>query len=192
MNASRQLRGVVLTALLALAGASQAQLLAGISVQPGQVAEGGSVKATVNFDVMSGARCGLRIQWGDGASTDYKINQPSDLPLVASHTYARAGSYKVVAEPKSQGMTMPKCGGRNQDTVVTVAAAAATAKKVAATSASPCPAGWKLDKTGVNRKTRAFTCIAPASTALPVTKVGCPGDLGYFENARKGQLGCRP
>lgn len=33
---------------------------------------------------------------------------------------------------------------------------------------------------------------AKAGTAVPEKKVSCPGDLTYFENGKKGQLGCKP
>jgi hypothetical protein len=93
-----------------------------------------------------------------------------------------------------------KCAGKNQITVVTVAAPVAPVAAAAPAAAAPvakaamaetCPAGWKLAKPGVNKKTKAFTCTAKANTKLPEAKVACPGDLTYFENAKKGQLGCR-
>jgi hypothetical protein len=43
----------------------------------------------------------------------------------------------------------------------------------------------------VNKKTGAFNCSAKPGTALPDKKLTCPGDTGYFENAKKGSLGCR-
>jgi hypothetical protein len=201
MDAGSVMRYVGFAAVVAVAGVSHAQLVSGVSVQPAQVTAGGSVKATVNFDVMSGTNCGLRVQWGDGTTGDFKINQAKDVPLVASHTYANPGSYRVVAEPKTQGMTVPRCGGRNQETTVTVVAAApavsagpaakTAAKAPAKTAVNPCPAGWKLAQAGVNKKTSAFACSAPSNTRLPEAKVSCPGDLTYFENVKKGQLGCR-
>ena len=33
--------------------------------------------------------------------------------------------------------------------------------------------------------------IAKAGTATPDKKPACPGDLTYFENSKKGQMGCR-
>ena len=53
-----------------------------------------------------------------------------------------------------------------------------------------CPAGWTLNSKSVSKKTGAFTCQAAPGTK-PV-KVSCPGDLSYFENERKGLMGCRP
>jgi hypothetical protein len=54
-----------------------------------------------------------------------------------------------------------------------------------------CPEGWRLDPKSVNRKTGAYTCTAKAGTKPPAAKLECPGDTGYFENAKRGQLGCR-
>jgi hypothetical protein len=48
-----------------------------------------------------------------------------------------------------------------------------------------------LAKPGVNKKTQAFTCTAKAGTKIPEPKLACPGDLTYFDNSKKGQLGCR-
>jgi hypothetical protein len=54
-----------------------------------------------------------------------------------------------------------------------------------------CAAGWKLSGK-FNAKTGSFTCGAKAGTALPAAKAECKGDLTYFENAKKGQYGCKP
>ena len=55
-----------------------------------------------------------------------------------------------------------------------------------------CPEGWKLNAKSVVRKTGAYTCTAKAGTAVPDKKPACPGELTYFENGKKGLLGCRP
>ncbi len=210
-------RGAVVATLALAASGAWAQLLANVSVSPAQVKPGEPVTATVNFDVVSGTNCGLRVQWGDGSADDVKINQAKDVPMVRKHSYTQPGNYKVVAEGKTQGSTA-KCGGRNQEAMVAVvapppapaASAPASAAKPAASAAksaasgakptasaakaaakpSPCPAGWTLSKAGV-AKGGAFTCTAKPGTGLPAQRLACPGDLGYFENGKKGQLGCR-
>jgi hypothetical protein len=186
-----------------LAFGASAQTVTGVKVQPANAKPGDEVKATVEFDLSGPPNCGLRINWGDGAQTDSKVNQAKDVPLVVTHKYAAAGNYTVMAEPKRVGSTFG-CTGKNQSTTVAVAApapvaaapaAAASAAKPAMAAAAPaatCPAGWKLSKAGVSKKTKAFTCIAAANTKLPDAKPACPGDLTYFENGKKGQLGCRP
>lgn len=190
----------------AWAACANAQLLANVSVAPAQAKPGEAVKATVNFDVTGGINCGLHLHWGDGKTDTFKINQTKDVPLVASHTYEKPGNYTIRAEGKGVGAVF-KCGGKTQQAAVAVVApppiapvvpvipvvpapgaGATAAKKVL----SPCPAGWTLSKAGVNSKTKAFTCTANANTAVPDPKISCPGDLTYFENAKKGQLGCRP
>jgi hypothetical protein len=76
-----------------------------------------------------------------------------------------------------------------------VASAAVAAKPAAsaatATASSACPTGWTLNAKSVNKKTKAFTCTAKAGTAAPEKKLSCEGDTGYFENTKKGMIGCR-
>ena len=182
-----------------LSTSAVAQKLAGITAEPANVVQGATVKVTVNIDVMSGINCGLRLHWGDGAADDVKINQKKDVPWIASHLYTKAGNYEVKAEPKTQGALMPRCGGDNQIVKVTVTAPPAPEKAaipkattVGATApVNPCPEGWKLSKAGVNKASKAFTCTAAANTKLPEQRLACPGNLDYFENSKKGHLGCK-
>jgi hypothetical protein len=195
------LRPLLAASILLAAGTASAQLVASAAFDAAPVQAGQAAKLTVQFDVMSGTNCGVRVHWGDGATSDFKINQAKDIPLVTTHTYAKAGSYAVKVEPKTVGTTM-KCGGRNQDLTLAVAAAPAPVAagkaaapaamaKAAAVPAVQCPDGWKLSKAGVAKKTGAFTCEAKPGTTLPQARLSCPGDLGYFENSKRGQLGCR-
>lgn len=210
----------LLAAILALcAGTVAAQTLSGLKVLPAQVTLGEAVKATVAFDVTDGLNCGMRLNWGDGSFLESRINQAKDVPTVASHQYAKPGNYTVVAEPRKVGGSF-KCAGKNQSVAVAVLAPAVAAPMVAAPvfvapspvpapggmrapppqAAAPaaranaigvCPSGWLLTKAGIHKKTSAFTCTAKANTPIPEPKVLCPGDLTYFENMKKGQLGCR-
>jgi hypothetical protein len=185
-------------AVATLAVSVSAQTLSGVTAAPAQAKVGEPVKATMNFDVQDNKiNCAMRLSWGDGTNTDDKVNQPQDVPKVSTHAYAKPGTYTITAEPKHKGSTL-KCSGKNMTTTVTVVAAApvAAAPAAAASMAKPmaadvCPADWKLAKPGVNKKTKAYTCTAKAGTKLPEAKVACPGDLTYFENMKKGQLGCR-
>lgn len=183
----------LLTLLLCtLPGLAAAQTLTGVTAEPKDVRAGQPVTITSTFEDFENPNCGLRLHFGDGQQTDYKVNQPKDLPLVVTHTYDKPGSYEIMAEPKRNGMILG-CTGKNQRIKVNVAAAAsAPAPAPAAASGPACPDGWKLDAKSVNKKTGAFTCTAKAGTAAPASKLACPGDLGYFENAKKGQLGCKP
>ncbi len=188
----------VLTLALALPTTALAQLLTGVTVDPSEIQAGGAARITVNFDVEGPINCGLRVHFGDGTTGDYKINQTKDVPLVVTYTYSKAGDYRIMAEPKTVG-TLLKCGGRNQLAMVKVAAVPAVvaptptvaSPKPAAAAGSRCPEGWKLDRKSVNKKTGAFTCRAAPGTMTP-GKLACPGDLTYFENEKKGVLGCRP
>jgi hypothetical protein len=184
----------------------QAQTLNGIKVEPANAKAGEAVKITATFDATESANCGLRIHFGDGQVEKVKVNKASEMPYVISRTYAKAGSYKVEAEPTTAGTTL-KCSGKRQSAMLTVAAlapvaaaapavvaaapAASAAKAMPAKPMSPCPEGWALAKPGVNAKTKAFSCTAKAGTKIPEPKIACPGDLTYSENSKKGQLACR-
>jgi hypothetical protein len=135
-------RPIALAALALAAGAASAQMLSSAGLDRNTIKAGEKVTLTAQLDVTSGTNCGLRVHWGDGAQQDFKINQAKDVPLVASHAYAKAGSYKVKVEPKTQGMTTMKCGGRNQEAALTVTAAAA-AKPVAKAPAKAASAARK-------------------------------------------------
>ncbi len=190
-----------------LAFGAHAQTLNGIKVEPANAKAGEAVKITATFDSNETPNCGLRIHFGDGQVEKVKINKASEMPYVISRTYAKAGSYKVEAEPTTAGTTL-KCGGKRQSAMLTVAApapvaaapapaaapaapAASAAKAMPAKPVSPCPEGWTLAKPGVNAKTKAFSCTAKPGTKIPEPKLVCPGDLTYLENSKKGQLACR-
>lgn len=194
------MRKAILVAAVAgcLPFAAGAQLVSDIKLERAEIKAGESAKITVGFDVPSGINCGMRVHFGDGATEDFKINQAKDVPLVVSHAYPNAGTYQVKAEPKTVGFFM-KCGGGNRTATLKVVAPppaaapkAEAATKVGAPAGPQCPEGWTLNKKSVNKKTGAFTCTAKPGTRPPESKLSCPGDLGYFENAKKGQLGCRP
>ncbi len=187
-----------------LAVTVSAQTLSGVKLEPKQAKVGESVKLTAELEVKDGiTNCGLLFNWGDGTSSYEKVNQAQDAPRIGNHVYAKPGTYTVSVEPTKAGSSL-KCGGKDIKTSIVVAAAPAPAPVAAAPAAAApaaaapvakagdtCPAGWKLSKAGVNKKTKSYTCTAKANTPLPEAKVACPGDLTYFENMKKGQLGCR-
>ena len=183
------------TFLLAIACCSvaAAQTLSGIKLEPASVKVGEPVKITGTFDNADNPNCNVRVHFGDGQTQDFKINQLKDVPLVTSRSYAKAGEYKLMIEPKTALPTL-KCVGKNQTAslVVTAPVAAAAAAAPVKSVGLACPEGWKPDAKSVNKKTGAYTCTAKAGTALPAAKPACPAPLGYFENQSKGQLGCRP
>lgn len=187
----------LLIALSLTAGLASAQTLKGIKVEPGQVQVGQAVNATVELEAKGAPNCGLRVRWGDGAVTERRINSEGEIPFKTSHTYAKAGEYKVVADPGKVGGSLG-CVGKDASAMVKVVAPpppppapAASGAKAAVPSGPVCPDGWKLDAKSVNKKSGAYTCTAKAGTALPDKKPACPGDLTYFENGKKGMLGCR-
>lgn len=180
---------------LALMGSAHAQLVGGISASPTTVKAGEPVSVTVTIDVVSGNYCGFVVAYGDGKGYDGVSNSKKVGPFTTTHVYDKPGTYKLTAGGRNVE-NHPNCGGQEKATSVTVtegakpAAAAAPAKAAAAESL--CPAGWKVAAKSHNAKTGAFTCTAKAGTALPAAKPTCKGDLTYFENAKKGQFGCRP
>lgn len=192
----------IFTLATLLAISVQAQTLSGVKVEPAAAKVGEAVKITVSFEPNETPNCGLRIHFGDGQVEKVKINKASEMPYVITRSYAAAGQYKVDIEPTTAGTTL-KCLGKRQAVMLAVAAPApvaaapapaakpASAPAMAAKPAALCPEGWALVKPGQNAKTKAFTCSAKAGTIIPEPKVACPGDLTYFDNSKKGQLGCR-
>ena len=183
----------IVAALLACtAFAAQAQTLTGAAMAPAEIKAGESSTLTAAFELKDNAvNCGVRVNFGDGSpEVNFKLNQAKDVPLVAAHTYAKAGTYTIKVEPRTKLPTL-KCSGGDKSTSVKVLPVVMAAAPAAA-GAPACPEGWKLDKKSVVKKTGAFTCTAKAGTAAPAAKLACPGTLAYVENTKKGQIGCRP
>lgn len=181
-------RIVTIAAATLLCGLAAAQTLSGIKLEPATVKVGEPVKITGSFDNADNPNCNVRVNFGEGPTQNFKINQTKDVPLVTTHSYAKAGSYKVSIEPRT-ALPMIKCVGKDQSATVTVLAPAPVV--AAAPAKLQCPEGWKLDPKSVNKKSGGYTCAAKPGTAPPATKLACPAPLGYFENKSKGQLGCR-
>ncbi len=206
------MKKIILVPLLLLSSFAFAQTLTGLQLDKAAVQTGQAVQATVGLEGTT-ANCGLSLDWGDGTPDNIKIEKADQMPYKASHTYAKPGEYKVNISGKKVTSHLP-CVGKSHTSVVKVtapapvaaapAAAPASAPLVAAPVAkaapaavataagSSCPAGWKLNAKSVNKKTKAFTCMAKPGTAVPAASIECPGDLSYFENGKKGMLGCRP
>lgn len=181
--------GVVVVSLM---GPAQAQTLLSVKAEPASAKTGEAVKISAQFDLSKAQNCNVRIHFGDGTTTDARINQEKDANLVLSHAYDKAGSYTVMVEPKTKLPTL-KCTGGNEKTVVTITAPPPPPVVAnPATAAPSCPVGWKLVQKSVNKKTGAFQCTAKPGTAAPADKLSCPATLDYYESSKKGQLGCRP
>ncbi len=182
---------------------AHAQLIGGVTASPATVKTGEPVTVTAKVDVISGNYCGFAVFYGDGKSADGYSDPGHAGPMVTTHVYDKPGTYTISMGGRNVE-SHPNCGGGDKFATVTVtegakaaapaAAAVMPAVKPAMTAtpaAGVCTAPWKLSGK-VNAKTGAFTCMAKAKTALPDPKPMCPGDLTYFENAKKGQFGCRP
>ena len=182
----KTLRFLLATAAVFAAAPLAAQTLQSVTATPATAKPGEPVTITAAFDISQGLNCNVRFHFGDGSTQDQKVNQEKDANLAVQHSYAKPGSYTVKVEPKT-ALPALKCLGKNQQTVVQIVAATA-----AAAAAPSCPQGWKLQAKSVNKKSGAFTCTAKPGTPLPAERPACPGQLSYFENGKKGQLGCRP
>lgn len=169
----------------------QAQVLGVITASPTTAKVGEPVTVTANIDVLNNNYCGFVVDFGDGTAKDAVSDVSNATPLVLTHTYTKAGSYHVTLGGKNV-QSHPNCGGQERavDITITGAGKAAAAGKLRA--ADVCASGWKVLGKTFNAKTGAFTCSAKAGTELPSAKPVCSGDLSYFENAKKGQYGCRP
>jgi hypothetical protein len=189
-------RELTIVAALLLPAVASGQTLTGIKVEPAQIAAGESVRITVSFDVEVGINCGLRLRFGDGRTADYKISQQKDIPLTVARTYSAAGDYEIAAEPRTVAPAL-KCNGNVQSVTLKVAATGAGPAPAGkgdkrAGSAKPdphCPDGWALMRRSV-KKSGAYTCRAEPGTRA--VKLECPAELNYFENRKKGWIGCRP
>ena len=198
-----QLATIAATAALLVIPA-HAQKMTGIALDKSQNTVGQAVKVAIDLDAPDGStNCGLMLNWGDGATEDIKIFKKDHIPVARQHVYAKPGNYSVTAEPKKVTSHLG-CLGKKLSTGVQIVAPVVLASASAAVNvptavvaapskpASHCPDGWKLDPKSVNKKTGAFTCTAKAGTPLPDKKLECRGDTGYFENAKKAQIGCKP
>ena len=185
----KNIRLLTAAAIVIASAPLAAQTLQSVKVDPATAEPGKPVTITAAFDINNGLNCNVRINFGDGTSQDQKINQEKDANLAVQHSYAKAGSYTIKIKPKTK-LPALKCLGKNQEAVVKVVAPAPAG--AAAAAAPSCPEGWKLNAKSVNKKSGAYTCTAKAGTAAPASHAACPGSLSYFENIKKGQLGCKP
>ena len=190
------MKSISVLCLSLLCSAAFAQTLVSVKVDKPQVLAGQAVQASVAFDVGNSVNCGIRFDWGDGTGEDIKVEDAQKIPLVMNHTYAKAGNYTVAVTPKKVTSRLG-CLGKAQSAVVKVRAPAAVAVAPVApvqaikSATTPCPAGWTLNAKSVNKKTQAFSCNAKPGTAVPEKKLACEGTTGYFENTKKGVIGCQ-
>lgn len=173
-----------------LCSAAFAQTLVGVKVDKAQVTAGQPVQASVAFDVANSVNCGIRFDWGDGTGEDIKVEDAQKIPLAMNHTYTKAGDYTIAVTPKKVTSRLG-CLGKAQKAMVKVSAPAAVAAAPVPTVTNACPAGWTLNTKSVNKKTMAFSCNAKPGTAVPEKKLSCDGSTGYFENVKKGVIGCQ-
>lgn len=179
-----------LAAISCFALSAHAQVLGAITATPTAAKVGEPVTVSATIDVGSANYCGFVVGFGDSTFKDGVSDVSNATPLVLTHTYAKAGAYHVTLGGKNV-QNHPNCGGPERAVDITVTGAATPAKPMPLKPADVCAKGWKLSGK-LNAKTGSFTCAAKAGTALPAEKPVCKGDLSYFENAKKGQYGCKP
>lgn len=175
---------------LAFAGAAQAQVLGTITASSTNVKVGEPVTITANIDVLNANYCGFVVGFGDGTGKDAVSDVSNAVPLVLTRTYGKPGTYHVTLGGRNV-QNHPNCGGAERAVDVVVTGAAKAAAPAAMKPSAGCAPGWKLSGK-FNTKTGTFTCAAKIGTAFPAAKPTCSGDLSYFENAKKGQYGCKP
>jgi hypothetical protein len=176
-----------------LAAAAQAQVIGGITASATSVKVGEPVTITANIDVIKANYCGFVVGFGDGETKDGVSDVTNAVPLVVTHTYAKAGSYHVTLGGRNV-QNHPNCAGQEKAVDITVAEAAKpmeAAKPAPLKATEVCTAPWKLVAKTFNAKTGAYSCSAKAGTDMPATKPACMGKLKSFEDAQKGQFGCR-
>ncbi len=186
------MKSVSVLCLSLLCSTAFAQTLAGVKVDKAQVLAGQPVQASVTFDVENSVNCGIRFDWGDGTGEDIKVEDAQKIPLVMNHTYAKTGDYTIAVTPKKVTSRLG-CLGKAQSAMVKVSAPAVAAAPVPSvtSTAYACPAGWTLNAKSVNRKSMAYSCNAKPGTPAPEKKLACVGSTGYFENIKKGVIGCQ-
>ena len=184
--------------------ASHAQMIGGVTANPTSVKVGEPVTVTANVDVKGGNYCGFAVFYGDGKNIESYSDDKKPTPFITTHIYDKPGTYTISMGGRHVE-SHPNCGGDDKFATVTVtegakpmaapmpapAAPAVMAKPGTTGAATLCVAPWKLSGK-FNAKTGAYTCVAKAKTLLPDPKPVCQGDLTYFENANKGQYGCKP
>ncbi len=198
-----KLKTLLLVAALSgqFAVGAHAQFIGGLSVNPQSAKAGEPVTVTATIDVTSNNFCGFIVFFGDGTSAEGVSDAKTPPPYNFSHTYAKAGQYSLSMGGRHV-QSHPNCTGTDKMATVTITEApkpvaaapvapAPAAKPVVVTAANVCPENWKVVPKSFNAKSGAFSCSAKPGTALPAAKAVCAGDLTYFENAKKGQFGCR-
>jgi hypothetical protein len=216
MNTFKKVLG--LACISACFAVNASTFIQGIKVEPAEIKAGQTAKITISGTEGELVNCGVKLHFGDGTSQDFKLVNKGMLPIVVEHKYDKAGEVKVMAEPKKVTSHL-KCGGQNQNAMLKVVAlpavaaapavAASKAPAVATAATTPagattpvkpapkatgpaCPEGWNLDAKTVNKNSGSFTCTAKVGAKLPDAKLSCAKGLGYYENADKGLIGCRP
>jgi hypothetical protein len=175
-----------------LMSGAQAQVLGAITASPQPAKTGEPVTITANIDVLNANYCGFVVSFGDGsADVDGVSDTQKSGPFTFQHTYAKSGGYTITLGGRNV-QNHPNCGGGEKAFLLKVEGAAKATAMAKPAAATVCPDKWKLVPKSFNAKTGAFSCSAKPGSALPDAKPACAGDLTYFENGKKGQLGCRP
>jgi hypothetical protein len=106
-------------AVAGLATPVAAQRLQSVSAAPQPAVAGKEVAITVVSDISGGLNCNLRAVFGDGTTTEFKINQAKDAQYVLRHTYLQSGQFTVLIEPRT-ALPVMRCLGDAQRLQLTV------------------------------------------------------------------------
>ena len=173
---------------LALVAGVHAQMIGGLSVSPATAKVGEPVTVSATVDIVGGNYCGFIVFFGDGQSAESYSDVGRPMPFVSTHAYAKAGTYQLSMGGRHV-QNHPNCGGADKLATGTITEAALVAPVAAA--GPSCPEKFSLVAKSVNAKTGAYTCSSKPVAALPSSKPVCAPKLKYFQDAKKGLLGCR-
>lgn len=152
-----------------------------VKVEPAAAKAGQEVRITVSADGESPVFCGMGLDFGDGDVRDIKVEkEKGGLPLTATKTYAKPGSYTIKAFGKKVTTHFP-CAGKAEAALTVEAGAAAK------TAGPACPAGYRMQ--GKVGKAGDYSCRAGKGAKAPQKSPECAAGLEYFES--KTALGCR-
>lgn len=175
-------------AFVGAAGAAHAGKVTEMKVEPATIVAGGQAKVTVEGE--DEGICGLRVEYGNGEVDVVRMSKDKDnFPRVFVHTYNASGTYTVVAKGGRDGLVLGCLG--NASVTLTVTPAPAPAPAAARNAVPVCPDGFVLNRSSVNRRTGAFSCLAKKGVQLPPAGIPCPPKTAYYTNTRGTLLGCK-
>jgi hypothetical protein len=107
---------------LGLALPAAAQRIESLTLAAPAPKAGAPVLITAHFDISGGLNCNVRLSFGDGNSTEFKVNQTKDQHYEVRYVFAKPGSYTLRLEGRN-ALPVLRCLGDAVTLPVTVGAA---------------------------------------------------------------------